>query len=271
MLHQLVFLGVVTLLFRLEYLLARSVCRKTMPCWGENKIRLFSVRVVSLTHAFFSSIAVLTSLTDPRFIKSPYDFFKEETQFVFLFSMGYFLYDLFDMGIHGELPNSKEYILHHSLALFAFSSIIVSEKFFGVAVIGLLVEVQTVFLHSRTIVRLLIKGSEESVMSEFFIQMNMICLFLFRHAPTLWLLYFLMIVDEKCGVAVKLIVCGSLLFLEAHNLHLTQSIAKSDGFFGFERQKLDEDTVDPLGSVRTSECEKIKKTGGFTRKMRKVF
>ncbi|EFO94111.1 hypothetical protein CRE_25861 [Caenorhabditis remanei] len=80
------------------------------------------------------------------------------------------------------------------------------------------------------------------------------------HAPTLWLMHLLAFLDQKCGVLSKAIVCASLLFLETHNVHLTHSIGTLDGFFGFKRQKLDEDTVDPLGSV--SPAEKIKKKVG---------
>ncbi|KAF1762898.1 hypothetical protein GCK72_011162 [Caenorhabditis remanei] len=71
-------------------------------------------------------------------------------------------------------------------------------------------------------------------------------------------MHLLVFVDQKCGVLLKAILCASLLFLEAHNLHLTHSIATSDDFFGFKRQKLDEDTVDPLGSVRPTDYEKTR-------------
>ena len=36
------------------------------------------------------------------------------------------------------------------------------------------------------------------------------------------------------------------------------SMAKSDGFFGYQMQQLDEDNVDPLGSVKKTEGEKEK-------------
>lgn len=36
------------------------------------------------------------------------------------------------------------------------------------------------------------------------------------------------------------------------------SMAKTDGFFGYQMQPLDEDSVDPLGSVKKSEEEKEK-------------
>ncbi|EFO94123.1 hypothetical protein CRE_25858 [Caenorhabditis remanei] len=57
--------------------------------------------------------------------------------------------------------------------------------------------------------------------------------------------------ESNCG-------CFTSVPVKTHNVHLTHSIATSDGFFGFKRQKLDEDTVDPLGSVRPTDYEKTR-------------
>ncbi|VDN30480.1 unnamed protein product [Cylicostephanus goldi] len=164
--------------------------------------------------------------------------------------MGYFIYDLIDMYIHGEAPNSKEYFVHHSLVITAFTIILLTGKLFGFAMIGLLVEVQTIFLHLRTMIRLAGCSKRGTVAYNALINANMVCMFLFRHIPVTYLLYVMLVQDYKTPFILRTMLTGGLGFLTYHNTHLTASMIKADGFFGYEMQTLDEDSVDPLGSVK---------------------
>ncbi|VDP15211.1 unnamed protein product, partial [Heligmosomoides polygyrus] len=194
-------------------------------------------------------------LSDSNYVKEPYDYTATSAQYVFLFSMGYFIYDLIDMLIHGEAHNSKEYIVHHSLVLTVFSIILFTGKLFGFAMIALLVEVQTIFLHLRTMVRLTGYSKRGSAAYNALINANMACLFLFRHIPVTYLLYVMLVKDEKTPLVLRTFLVGGLSFLTYHNTHLTIAMVKADGFFGYETQSLDEDHVDPLGPVKPYERE----------------
>lgn len=81
----------------------------------------------------------------------------------------------------------------------------------------------------------------------------------------------MLVQDDKVPLALKALLTSGLAFLTYHNIHLTvrffslqiftllqMSMAKTDGFFGYQMQPLDEDSVDPLGSVKKSEEEKEK-------------
>ncbi|CAI5442440.1 unnamed protein product [Caenorhabditis angaria] len=254
--NKLVFCGTVSAILRCEYLVARHIVREWHKDWSENKVRLFTVRVVSFTHALISALGCLFSLlTDINYIREPYDYHKQNAEYVFLFSMGYFIYDLVDMYIHGELDNSKEYLIHHSLVIISFSIILLTGRLFGLAMIALLVEVQTIFLHLRTMVRLAYGSKKQSDFMDTLINANMLCLFLFRHLPVCYLLFYLLVQDYKVPFLLRTFLVGGLSFLEYHNTHLTIAMAKSDGFFGHERQALDEDSCDPLGSVKKDEMK----------------
>ncbi|CAI2296948.1 unnamed protein product [Caenorhabditis sp. 36 PRJEB53466] len=249
--NKVVTCGTVAAVLRGEYLVAREIVKVAQPEWSDNKRRLFTVRIVSFTHALVSALGCIFSLlTDINYVREPYDYHKANAEYVFLFSMGYFIYDLVDMWIHGELESSKEYLVHHSLVITAFSIILSTGRLFGLAMIALLVEVQTVFLHLRTMVRLVYGAKKQSEVMDALINANMICLFLFRHLPVCFLLFYLLVLDSKVPLLLKLFLVGGLTFLEYHNTHLTIAMAKSDGFFGHERQALDEDSCDPLGSVK---------------------
>ncbi|EGT37716.1 hypothetical protein CAEBREN_07942 [Caenorhabditis brenneri] len=273
MFDKLLTCGVVSAALRGEYLIARSIIRHKQPEWTENKTRLFAVRVVSFTHALVSALGCIFSLlTDVNYVREPYDYHKANAEYVFLFSMGYFIYDLLDMWIHGELESSKEYLVHHSLVITAFSIILFSGRLFGLAMIALLVEVQTVFLHLRTMVRLVYGSKHMPASIDVLINANMICLFLFRHLPVCYLLFYLLAQDVKVPILLKMFLVGGLTFLEYHNTHLTIAMAKSDGFFGHERQALDEDSCDPLGSLKKEEEQKTteKKSERSTRTAKKI-
>ncbi|ETN70517.1 hypothetical protein NECAME_14717 [Necator americanus] len=88
MLRLLFCIGVSALL-RIEYLVAAAIVASFAPDWSQNKVRIFSVRVVSFTHATISSLGCLCSLlSDPNYFKEPYDYRTDSAQYVFLFSMG---------------------------------------------------------------------------------------------------------------------------------------------------------------------------------------
>ncbi|UMM39071.1 hypothetical protein L5515_016276 [Caenorhabditis briggsae] len=255
------FVGLVIAFLRIEYVTARYVVKSIFQDWNDNKVRLFSVRVVCFTHALLSSIMCLTWLfTDPNFIRDPFTYSSPSANYVFLFSVAYFIYDMADMVCHGELDASKEYIVHHSLVVIGFIAFVHFKQLHGLALLGLLVEVQTIFLHSRTMVHLLYTGMELPKSVDIIVNANMICLFLFRHIPICSLLYQLVFESQPIHWFFKaFLICG-LTFLEYHNCHLTISVAQSDGFFGYERQTMDEDNIDPLGSVR-KEKERISNQG----------
>ncbi|KJH40735.1 hypothetical protein DICVIV_13304 [Dictyocaulus viviparus] len=253
---KLLFCSGITVFFWLEYIVAAAIIAALWPDWSQNKRRIFAVRVVSCTHATFSSFLCLYSLlSNPDYFIDSYEYETDSAAYVFLFSMGYFIYDLMDMYLHNEMKNSKEYIIHHSLVIIAFSIILSTGKLFGFAMIGLLVEVQTMFLHLRTMVRLVGHSKRRTRAYNFIINANMVCLFLFRHIPITYLLCMMLFTDTKIPVMLKSFLIGGLGFLTYHNTHLTISMVKADGFFGYEMQCLEEDDVDPLGPVKVKKSE----------------
>ncbi|GMT16711.1 hypothetical protein PFISCL1PPCAC_8008, partial [Pristionchus fissidentatus] len=246
------FCTAVGVFMRWEYLKAQQVLKEKKPDWSDNKKRLFAVRVVSVTHATVSAILVVFSLLlNNNYVKEPYEYYSYNAQFVFLWSMGYFVYDLFDMIYHGEASNSKEYLLHHSLVITVFSIIMATGKLSGFAMIALLVEVQTVLLHTRSLLHL--AGYAQTQFFKLLVRTNMTMLFLFRHIPITYLIVYMAVNGGNCPWLLRIPLLGGLGFIEYHNTHLTYSMFKTDGIFGGEVVQLGEDDVDPLGAVRSKE------------------
>jgi len=64
-------------------------------------------------------------------------------------SIGYFIYDLIDMGVNDRKPKTYGLLIHHVIVLVCFSLSMTKKVYTGYAIMALLVEVNSVFLHTR--------------------------------------------------------------------------------------------------------------------------
>ncbi|XP_034406390.1 TLC domain-containing protein 2-like [Cyclopterus lumpus] len=69
-------------------------------------------------------------------------------------STGYFIHDFLDVALNQSFKRSREVLLHHSLVLSCFSLSVTSRLYVGYAVVSLLVEINSVFLHIRQLLLL---------------------------------------------------------------------------------------------------------------------
>ncbi|XP_071398849.1 TLC domain-containing protein 2-like [Centroberyx affinis] len=69
-------------------------------------------------------------------------------------STGYFIHDFLDLSFNQSFKLSWEVLLHHSVVISCFGLAITSRLYLGFAVASLLVEINSVFLHSRQLLLL---------------------------------------------------------------------------------------------------------------------
>ncbi|XP_022062291.2 TLC domain-containing protein 2 [Acanthochromis polyacanthus] len=69
-------------------------------------------------------------------------------------STGYFIHDFLDMTLNEPLRKSWELLLHHSVVISCFSLAAASRLYVGFALVSLLVEINSVFLHIRQLLLL---------------------------------------------------------------------------------------------------------------------
>ncbi|XP_042355641.1 TLC domain-containing protein 2-like [Plectropomus leopardus] len=69
-------------------------------------------------------------------------------------SIGYFIHDSLDVALNQSCKQSWEVLLHHSVVLSCFSLAVTSRLYVGYAVVSLLVEINSVFLHVRQLLLL---------------------------------------------------------------------------------------------------------------------
>ncbi|MBN3278220.1 TLCD1 protein, partial [Polyodon spathula] len=71
-----------------------------------------------------------------------------------LSAAGYFVQDAADIILSGQSKASWEFLVHHVMVLLCFMYAIYSHHYVGGTVIALLVEVNSVFLHTRLLLKL---------------------------------------------------------------------------------------------------------------------
>uniref|UniRef100_A0A1I7YIE3 TLC domain-containing protein n=1 Tax=Steinernema glaseri TaxID=37863 RepID=A0A1I7YIE3_9BILA len=234
--------------FRTVYFVADFLIQHHKPEWEFSRRRLLAVRIVSFCHALISGIMCLTTLSlNPALISDPYLSKSQLAVYLTYFSMGYFLHDFIDIFLYGEASVSKEYIIHHTLSFTGMTAILRSEQLIGLASVCLLAEVQTIFLHLRAILQLTSFGTTKFYSAVK--KANLITMFLFRHCPTTYLLYYLTFDEDRAPMWLQVFLQLGLSFLFYHNVHLTTSFLRIDGYIGNEAERDLYDVVDPLGDI----------------------
>uniref|UniRef100_A0A8D3DGU0 TLC domain-containing protein n=1 Tax=Scophthalmus maximus TaxID=52904 RepID=A0A8D3DGU0_SCOMX len=69
-------------------------------------------------------------------------------------STGYFIHDFLDLASNQSVKQSWEVLLHHSVVISCFGLAVTSRLYLGFAVVSLLVEINSVFLHIRQLLLL---------------------------------------------------------------------------------------------------------------------
>ncbi|KAK0393912.1 hypothetical protein QR680_000466 [Steinernema hermaphroditum] len=234
--------------FRVIYFIADCLIRHHKPEWEFSRRRLLAVRIVSFCHAFISGILCLTTLSlNPGLIVDPYLSKSQLAVYLAYFSMGYFMHDFIDIIVYGEASVSKEYIIHHTLSFTGLTAILRSEQLLGLASVCLLAEVQTIFLHLRAILQLTSFGTTKLYTAV--AKANLITMFMFRHCPTTYLLYYLTFDEDRAPIWLRVFLQAGLAFLFYHNVHLTTSFLRIDGYIGSDADRDLYDVVDPLGDI----------------------
>ncbi|XP_012732815.2 TLC domain-containing protein 2 [Fundulus heteroclitus] len=109
----------------------------------------------SFVHSFITAVwAVLCFFRHPQMAEDLIETHSVFSHALVSFSIGYFIYDFLDMVCNQKLSQSWELLFHHVVVITCFGLSVVSCRYVGFAVVALLVEVNSVFLHLRQILRM---------------------------------------------------------------------------------------------------------------------
>ncbi|KAG8002047.1 TLC domain-containing protein 2 [Nibea albiflora] len=136
-------------------LINAGVSKLPMPesaCRNAGKWRNIST---SFVHSFITAIwAVLCFFLHPQMAEDLIETHSVFSHALVSFSIGYFIYDFFDMVASQKLSQSWELLFHHLVVITCFGLSVLSCRYVGFAVVALLVEINSVFLHLRQMLRM---------------------------------------------------------------------------------------------------------------------
>ncbi|KAJ0063440.1 hypothetical protein NL108_002681 [Boleophthalmus pectinirostris] len=109
----------------------------------------------SFVHSFVTAIwSVLCFFHHPQMAEDLIKTFSVLSHALVSFSIGYFIYDFFDMLLNQKLSSAWELLFHHTVVIACFGLSVISCNYVGFAVVALLVEINSVFLHLRLMLRM---------------------------------------------------------------------------------------------------------------------
>ncbi|XP_036380537.1 TLC domain-containing protein 1 [Megalops cyprinoides] len=110
---------------------------------------------VSLVHSLLTgTLAVTCMVLCPEMLYKIYSTFTPLSYLLICISTGYFIQDACDIILSGYAKGSWEFLLHHSLVIWCFLYALYTRHYVAGAVIALFVEVNSVFLHTRLLLKL---------------------------------------------------------------------------------------------------------------------
>ncbi|XP_041657343.1 TLC domain-containing protein 2-like [Cheilinus undulatus] len=110
---------------------------------------------ISLTHSSLTGAwAVLSLYHQPHMLKDLISCHSLFSHSLVAVSTGYFIHDLLDLVLNQPLTQSWELLLHHSMVISCFGLAVTSRLYLGLAVVSLLIEINSVFLHIRQLLLL---------------------------------------------------------------------------------------------------------------------
>lgn len=109
--------------------------------------------LLSFVHALICSIILLIAvIRAPEFFQDPLSHANHFNYALIAFSIGYFAYDFLDCIRHSS-QSLVGIVIHHIVAIVFLSHVLYQTRNIGYAIYGLSLEINSVFLHARRLIR----------------------------------------------------------------------------------------------------------------------
>ncbi|XP_069766632.1 LOW QUALITY PROTEIN: TLC domain-containing protein 1 [Narcine bancroftii] len=146
---------------------------------------------VSLVHsAITGPWALLCVYNAPEMFTEIFAFQNSFSYSLVCVSTGYFIQDVVDIIMNGQSRASWEFLLHHMLVISTFLYIVLTQRYVAGAVISLFVEINSIFLHTRLLLKL--ANAQSSLLYYYNKYINVFTYVVFRLSSQFYLTWFLM-------------------------------------------------------------------------------
>ncbi|NXT24979.1 TLCD2 protein, partial [Syrrhaptes paradoxus] len=143
-------------------------------------------------------------------------------------SVGYFLEDFVDMLCNQKLHQSWELLFHHSVVIVCFGIAVLLHQYVGFALVALLVEINSIFLHLRQI--LLMASLVHTTWYRLNSIVNLGTYVVFRMATLAWMTRWLFLNRENVPPAMYAVGSVGMAIMMSMNIVLFYRLLRSDFF-----------------------------------------
>ncbi|XP_008307922.1 TLC domain-containing protein 2 [Cynoglossus semilaevis] len=181
----------------------------------------------SFVHSFITAIwGVLCFFLHPEMAEDLIETHSVFSHALVSFSIGYFIHDFFDMILYQKLSQSWELLFHHVVVITCFGLSVLSCRYVGFAVVALLVEINSVFLHLRQLLRManIAAGTLYRVNSI----INLGTYVVFRINTLAWMTRWLVLNREKVPLLAYTLGSVGMAIMTVMNIVLFYRLLRSD-------------------------------------------
>uniref|UniRef100_A0A8D0GNN2 TLC domain containing 2 n=1 Tax=Sphenodon punctatus TaxID=8508 RepID=A0A8D0GNN2_SPHPU len=141
-------------------------------------------------------------------------------------SIGYFLHDFADMLCNQKLHQSWELLFHHTVVIVCFSLAVLAHRYIGFALVALLVEINSIFLHLRQI--LLMASLAPTTCYRLNSIVNLGTYVVFRITTLAWMTRWLVLNRENIPPATYAVGTVGMAVMTPMNIVLFYRLLRSD-------------------------------------------
>lgn len=165
---------------------------------------------LSMVHSFLSGTwAVIGSLVWPETLKDLHEYHTPLSYLLVCISTGYFAQDACDIIYSGFAAGSWEILMHHGLVLGCFLYTLCTEIYVAGAVVALFVEVNSVTLHLRILLKM--AEAQSTPLYQFNKVANIVTFVVFRLLPQFYLTWYILHYYSKLDHANFFLFCMMLI------------------------------------------------------------
>lgn len=137
-------------IFALSHLLLRPLTPTSVLKSGPHTTWKWRNICNSLVHSTLTGIwSMLSFYWHPKMAEDLIGTHSTSSYVLVSVSVGYFIYDFIDMMLHHRKRSSYELMIHHFFVILCFGLSVLSRLYIGYACVALLVEINSIFLHTR--------------------------------------------------------------------------------------------------------------------------
>ncbi|XP_072285609.1 TLC domain-containing protein 2 [Pyxicephalus adspersus] len=141
-------------------------------------------------------------------------------------SIGYFIHDFVDMLQNQKLLQSWELLFHHTVVITCFGISLLLHRYIGFAVVALLVEINSIFLHLRQI--LLMANQLKTTFYRLNSLVNLGTYVIFRISTLAWMTRWLVLNRENIPLLTYTIGSVGMAIMTVMNIVLFYRLLRSD-------------------------------------------